>query len=463
MMSTVSAAIYARKSTDQVGVQDAERSVTRQDDHARVYAAQNGWSVADEHIFVDDGISGAELAQRPMAASRAAALLLAALAIAWPCRSAAQEPAVGPPLRPLVLESPAGQRFRVVPVATGLEHPWSLAFLPGGRSMLVTERPGRLRLIRDDGLDPRPIAGVPDVYAEHLGGLNEVALHPEFARNGLVYLSYSKAGARGATLALARGRFDGTQLVDVHDIFVADAWEPAGPTARGGGGTYGGRMAFGAGGMLYLTVADRDTMVSTGNPDVRMRAQNLGDHVGKVLRLRDDGTVPDDNPFVGQPGARPEIYTYGHRNAYGLAFHPDTGALWELEIGPLAGDEVNILVPGGELRLAARVARTRVQRPVRVRAAVVAPGHRDAPHLLGAGHQPVGNGVLHRRPVSRLAGKPFRQRARVAAAPADRVQRRDAHRTARVAAHRDRPAVPGRAAGARWLPVRLDRRAAHRR
>ncbi len=283
----------------------------------------------------------------PMTGSRAAAVLLASLAIAWPVRSAAQEPAVGPPLRPLVLESPAGQRFRVVPIATGLEHPWSLAFLPGGRTMLVTERPGRLRLIRDDGLDPRPIAGVPDVYAEHIGGLNEVALHPEFARNGLVYLSYSKAGERGATLALARGRFDGTQLVDVHDIFVADAWEPAGPTTRGGGGTYGGRMAFGPDGMLYLTVADRDTMVLTGNPEVRMRAQNLGDHVGKILRLRDDGSVPDDNPFVGQPGARPEIYTYGHRNAYGLAFHPDTGALWELEIGPLAGDEVNILVPGG--------------------------------------------------------------------------------------------------------------------
>ena len=133
----------------------------------------------------------------------------------------------------------------------------------------------------------------------------------------------------------------------MHDIFVADAWEPAGPAARGGGGTYGGRIAFGPDGMLYLTVADRDTMVLTGDPNVRMRAQNLGDHVGKVLRLRDDGSVPDDNPFVGQPGARPEVYTYGHRNAYGLAFHPDTGQLWELEIGPLAGDEVNVLVPGG--------------------------------------------------------------------------------------------------------------------
>lgn len=280
-------------------------------------------------------------------ASRSAVLLLVALAMAWPGLSAAQDPLVGPPLRPVVLESPAGQRFRVVPVATGLEHPWSLAFLPEGRSMLVTERSGRLRLISDDGLDPHPISGVPEVYAEHIGGLNEVALHPEFASNGLVYLSYSKAGDQGATLALARGRLEGTELVDVEDIFVADAWEPAGPAARGGGGTYGGRIAFGPDGMLYLTVADRDTMVLTGNPEVRMRAQNLGDHVGKVLRLHDDGSIPNDNPFVGQPDARGEIYTYGHRNPYGLAFHPDTGALWELELGPLAGDEVNVLVPGG--------------------------------------------------------------------------------------------------------------------
>ena len=274
-------------------------------------------------------------------------VLLAVLTHGMASWSAAQDPPSGPPLRPLVLDTQARQRIRVVPVATGLEHPWSLAFLPDGRTMLVTERPGRLRIVRDDGLDPRPVDGVPEVDNTHIGGLNEVALHPDFADNRLVYLSYAKSGEQGTTLALARGRFDGTALTDVHDIFVADAWEPAGPAARGGGGTYGGRIAFGPDGMLYLTVADRDTMVLTGDPNVRMRAQNLGDHVGKVLRLRDDGSVPDDNPFVGQPDARPEVYTYGHRNAYGLAFHPDTGQLWELEIGPLAGDEVNVLVPGG--------------------------------------------------------------------------------------------------------------------
>ncbi len=281
-----------------------------------------------------------------MAGGRTAATLLAALTVGLVSSVAAQDLPVGPPLRPLVLEAQGGQRIRVVPIATGLEHPWSVAFLPDGRTMLVTERPGRLRIIRDDGLDPSPVEGVPEVVNTYIGGLNEVALHPDFAANRLVYLSYSKSGEQGTTLALARGRFDGTALTDVRDIFVADAWEEAGPTTRGGGGTYGGRITFGPDGMLYLTVADRDTMVLTGDPEVRMRAQNLGDHVGKVLRLRDDGSVPDDNPFVGRPDARPEIYTYGHRNAYGLAFHPETGELWEVEIGPLAGDEVNILIPG---------------------------------------------------------------------------------------------------------------------
>ena len=281
-----------------------------------------------------------------MAGGRTAATLLAALTVGLVSSVAAQDLPVGPPLRPLVLEAQGGQRIRVVPIATGLEHPWSVAFLPDGRTMLVTERPGRLRIIRDDGLDPSPVEGVPEVVNTYIGGLNEVALHPDFAANRLVYLSYSKSGEQGTTLALARGRFDGTALTDVRDIFVADAWEEAGPTTRGGGGTYGGRITFGPDGMLYLTVADRDTMVLTGDPEGRMRAQNLGDHVGKVLRLRDDGSVPDDNPFVGRPDARPEIYTYGHRNAYGLAFHPETGELWEVEIGPLAGDEVNILIPG---------------------------------------------------------------------------------------------------------------------
>jgi len=252
----------------------------------------------------------------------------------------------GPPDKPLVVVTENQQRLRVVPLATGLSHPWGLAFLPDGRSMLVTERPGRLRIIRDGALDPTPIPGVPKVNPTFIGGLNDVALHPEFAKNQYVYLSYSKDGPRGVTLALARGRFTGTELVEVRDIFVADAWEMGGPSAAEGGGTFGGRMLFARDGLLYVTVGDRDTRVLGDDATVRSRAQSLNEHMGKVLRLRDDGTIPKDNPFVGRAGAKPEIYTYGHRNAYGLAVHPETGELWECEFGPLGGDELNVLHPG---------------------------------------------------------------------------------------------------------------------
>src|SRR5712691_2806287 len=252
----------------------------------------------------------------------------------------------GPPDKPLVVVTENQQRLRVVPLATGLSHPWGLAFLPDGRSMLVTERPGRLRIIRDGVLDPTPIPGVPKVNPTFIGGLNDVALHPEFAKNQYVYLSYAKDGARGVTLALARGRFTGTELVEVRDIFVADAWEMSGPSAAEGGGTFGGRMLFARDGLLYMTVGDRDTRVLGDDATVRSRAQSLNEHMGKVLRLRDDGTIPKDNPFVGRAGARPEIYTYGHRNVFGLAWHPVTGELWGCEIGPMGGDELNVLLPG---------------------------------------------------------------------------------------------------------------------
>jgi glucose/arabinose dehydrogenase len=252
----------------------------------------------------------------------------------------------GPPDKPVVVVTETMQRLRVVPIVSGLSHPWGFVFLPDGRNMLITERPGRLRIVRDGVLDPAPVQGVPKVNPNHIGGLNDVALHPEFAKNQLIYLSYSKEGDRGNTLALARGRFTGTELVDVRDIFVADAWEPAGPMADGGGGTYGGRMLFDRNGLLYITVGDRDTRVLVDDPTIRSRAQTLNNHVGKVLRLRDDGTIPKDNPFVGRAGARAEIYSYGHRNPYGLAFHPESGELWECEFGPLGGDELNVIQPG---------------------------------------------------------------------------------------------------------------------
>ena len=240
---------------------------------------------------------------------------------------------------PRVLPVQGGQ-IRVVTVASGLFHPWSIAFLPDGRSLLVTERNGRLRMIRDGALVSEPVWTSPPTKEPSTDSLHAVALHPQFAQNGLVYISHPKQGERGNTLAVSRGRLQGSTLTDVHEIFVADAWETSGNLA--------GRMLFGPDNTLYVTVGDRDRLCCTGTEDnsLRMKAQDLGSDVGKTLRLRDDGTVPPDNPFVGRAGAKPEIFTYGHRNGYGLAFHPETGQLWQAEIGPLGGDEVNILIAG---------------------------------------------------------------------------------------------------------------------
>jgi len=243
----------------------------------------------------------------------------------------AQGPRSSPPPPPLPQTFfSAEMPIRVVPVARGLSHPWSLAFLPNG-DMLVTEREGRLRIIRNGVLDPKPVDGVPKVFARVLGGLLDVALHPQFAQNRLIYLAYSKAGDNNlSTTALARGRFDGTALTDVKDIFVANTWSRSNTN-------YGGRIAFDRAGVLYLTIGERQE---------QQRAQDIRDHGGKVVRLRDDGTVPPDNPFVGKPGYQPEIYTLGHRSPQGLAMNPATGELWENEHGPLGGDELNILKAG---------------------------------------------------------------------------------------------------------------------
>jgi aldose sugar dehydrogenase len=228
-------------------------------------------------------------------------------------------------------------RIRVVTIAYGLVRPWHLSFLPGGTDMLVTELPGSLRIVRNGKLDPTPIAGWPDPALDSRS-LNSVVLHPDFERNRLLYLSYVKQGdGPNTTVALARARFDGKRLSGVEDIFVADAW---------GTGATAGRAEVGPDGMIYLTVGDRDAGNTTDDPSYRMLAQRLDSHVGKVLRLRDDGTAPADNPFVGRPDAKPEIFTYGHRNAQGLAWHPQTGELWATEIGPLGGDELNRLVAG---------------------------------------------------------------------------------------------------------------------
>jgi glucose/arabinose dehydrogenase len=221
------------------------------------------------------------------------------------------------------------QRFRVVTLASGLEHPWGMAFLPDG-TILVTERPGRLRRVTEQGLDPQPIAGVPEVFARGQGGLLDIALHPNYAENGWIYLSYAAPGPGGGGTRVARARLGEKGLQDLEVIFDMERKTPAQQH-------FGSRLAFDEEGFLYI---------STGDRGERDRAQDLGDAAGKVLRVTDTGGIPADNPFVNQAGALPQIFTYGHRNIQGMARHPDTGAIWTHEHGPQGGDEINILAPG---------------------------------------------------------------------------------------------------------------------
>lgn len=231
------------------------------------------------------------------------------------------------PDKPLEFDTAEGQKIRVVPVTTGLEYPFSLAFLPDG-SMLVAERVGQIRIIRNGKLDPKPAAGGPAAYwtgesgapgAVH--GYMDIALHPRFTQNHYIYLTYTKPlPDNKRTTALARGVWDGHGLTAVKDIFVL----PEAGTSR---------IAFARDETIYMTTTGNDPQ----DPNT------LG---GKVLRLRDDGSVPPDNPFVGQPGKRPEVYTLGHRSSLGLALNPNTGEMWQNENGPNGGDEINILKPG---------------------------------------------------------------------------------------------------------------------
>jgi aldose sugar dehydrogenase len=247
--------------------------------------------------------------------------------------NAQQGPPIGLPVAPLgkgpfEFDTAEKQKIRVSIVTKGLSHPWSIAFLPDG-SALVTERPGRLRMVRNGVLDPAPIAGVPRVRTDGNGGLMDVALHPGFAQNRLVYLTYTKPVENGkGTPTLARGRLEGGALVDVRDLVVPDAFE--------GNSGLNGRVVFGRDGMVYM---------STGG-NVAKVAQDPASLRGKILRLRDDGSVPPDNPFAGRAGYRPEIFSLGHRNTLALIVHPETGAVWNNENGPNGGDEINIILPG---------------------------------------------------------------------------------------------------------------------
>jgi glucose/arabinose dehydrogenase len=238
---------------------------------------------------------------------------MATLALAQTARSPNPEPVEAP--------------IRVATVAEGLEHPWGLAFLPDGR-MLVTERPGRLRMVAQGGQVSPPLKGVPQVFAEGQGGLLDVALDPAFTSNRLVYLSYAEPGEGVAGTAVARGRLNeaGTALDGVQIIFRQQPKVTEGYH-------FGSRLAFAPDGTLFVTFGERFKF---------MPAQDLSSHLGKIVRINPDGSVPHDNPFVGRDDARPEIWSYGHRNVQGVAIHPKTGVLWENEFGPMGGDELNI-------------------------------------------------------------------------------------------------------------------------
>ncbi len=253
-----------------------------------------------------------------------------------------------PPPAPNVLLPKAGapltldagrQKIKVALVADNLVGPWDIVFIPGTTNLLVTESKGTLRLIENGKLVPEPLWTSPSPSGNDV--LHGVVVHPDFARNQRVYVSYLKGDDMRQTLALGYGRLDGHKLVDVKEIFVAEAWENARMA-------FNGRMEFGPDKTLYVTVGDRDRLCCGPKDDnsIRILAQSLASDIGKTLRLTDEGGIPKDNPFVGRAGARPEIFTYGHRNGFGLRFHPETGELWQMEIGPMGGDEINILKPG---------------------------------------------------------------------------------------------------------------------
>ena len=218
--------------------------------------------------------------------------------------------------------------YKVTEIAKGLDHPWSMAFLPDG-SMLVTERQGRLRLIKGGVLQSQPIAGVPAVHTGSQAGLFDIVLHPNFAQNHMVYLTYAAGTSAANGTQVARARFDGDRLQDLQVIFKA---APLKDTDN----HYGGRMAFLPDGTFVLTIGE--------GFEYREQAQNLASDLGKTVRLNEDGSVPPDNPFVGQAGVRPEIYTWGHRNEQGLIYDAQSGLLYETEHGPRGGDELNIIV-----------------------------------------------------------------------------------------------------------------------
>lgn len=309
--------------------------------------------------------------RRVIALALGTALALGATASMAQNGGAAPAPAAGPPPAPAAGDAPAAPArpnpFLAVPLGDGpwdyqteknkihvevvtkdLVRPWGMAFLPNG-DMLVTERPGRLRLVSKAGkLDPVAIEGLPPVFAQSIAGLMDIALHPKFATNHLIYLTYSKPatdGTKNTTLAVVRAKWDpgSHQLADVKDIYVADTWygqDPLPQRCCGQGpptGSYGGRLGFDSDGYLFVTSGDRN---------YGEMVQKTDTVYGKILRLNDDGSVPEDNPYAGDKDYKPEIWTLGHRNPLGLTIDSETGEIWESEFGPHGGDEVNKIQAG---------------------------------------------------------------------------------------------------------------------
>ena len=287
------------------------------------------------------GMRGSSRLRRtPVASpSRTGIARISAIALLAACSpSAASTPDGQAPEPGPVAGAPEQVAHRVATVVDDLSNPWAVTWLPNG-DMLVTERPGRLRIVRDGALLRDPVNGVPEVVDRGQGGLLDVVLHPDFASNRLLYLSYARPHEEGgASTGVVRGRFEDDALTGVEQIWVAQSR---------GRDHYGSRLAFDADNFLYITAGDRQASARGGLAELSAHpAQDLSNHNGVVVRLHDDGRIPADNPFVGRDGALEDIYSYGHRNPQGLAFHPETGDLWLNEHGPQGGDEVNVVLPG---------------------------------------------------------------------------------------------------------------------
>jgi glucose/arabinose dehydrogenase len=214
-------------------------------------------------------------------------------------------------------------------LATGLQNPWGMEFLPDGR-ILIVERPGNLLIWEDGQLENDPVPGLPEIWVHGQGGLLDVAMHPDYSENGWLYFAYASPGDGGGNTAIGRGKLQNNQIVEFEKIFQGMPYSSAGVH-------FGSRIVFDKDNYLFTTIGDRGVMND---------AQNLENHRGTVLRIKDDGTIPEDNPFVDEPGAMPEIWSYGHRNIQGMVIHPETGDLWTHEHGPRGGDEINVSIKG---------------------------------------------------------------------------------------------------------------------